>query len=119
MCTPDLIFVIAGRNQSIQTRQGDWEYVYGTLVIVWTIFGLGYIIMIFNIIADGLKENTKKVVRKLSNVQDTYDISVISNEELNTPKSGIRKVSFTMLPENNINQTSVSCHSNAAYTHSE
>ena len=119
MCTPDLIFVIAGRNQSIQTSQGDWEYVYGTLVIVWTIFGLGYIIMIFNIIADGLKENTKKVVRKLSNVQETYDISVISNEEFNTPKSGIRKVSFTMLPENNINQTSVSCHSNAAYTHSE
>lgn len=40
---------------------GNWDIVYEIALIVWIIFGLGYIFMVINIIAENLRKPAKRV----------------------------------------------------------
>lgn len=46
-------------------RLGNWDIVYEIGLIVWIIFGLGYIFMIINVITDGLKKPARKAAKRL------------------------------------------------------
>ena len=56
-----MFLLFLGKDPVVLKSLGYWEYLYEAAVIVWIIFGLGYVIMIINIIADGLKAPARKI----------------------------------------------------------
>ena len=56
-----LFFIFLGKDPVVLKSLGYWEYLYEAAVIAWIIFGLGYVIMIINIISDGLKAPARKI----------------------------------------------------------
>ena len=49
-----IIIFILGKSESTIQRLGDWKEVYEAGIIIWIIFGLGYLFMLINIITGTL-----------------------------------------------------------------
>ncbi len=50
-------------------RLGGWDIVYEIGLVVWIIFGLGYIFMIITVISDGLKRPARKAAKRLKRAE--------------------------------------------------
>ena len=83
-----------GRDPAVLEKLGNWKVLYETIVVAWIIFGLGYVIMIINIIADGLKAPAKKIARKLHKTEKAIYAKVLQElilikSKVNTTKEGL------------------------------
>ena len=57
------IVIISGREEDVLDRLGNWQVVYEIGMIVWIVFGLGYIFMIITVIADALRKPARKAAK--------------------------------------------------------
>lgn len=55
----------AGRNEEVLERMGDWIIAYEVGMIVWIVFGLGYIFMIVTVIADSLRRPARRAAKRI------------------------------------------------------
>ena len=84
----------AGRDPAVLEKLGNWKVLYETVIVAWIIFGLGYVIMIINIIADGLKAPAKKIARKIHKTEKAIYAKVLQElilikSKVNTTKGGL------------------------------
>lgn len=60
---------VAGRDVKVLQRLGNWKIVYETGLIIWILFGLGYIFMIITIITESIKTPARKAVKKIAEAE--------------------------------------------------
>ena len=59
------VFCISGRDDETKEKLGDYLYVYEIFVVIWIIFGLGYVFMIIGELMEGLRAPARKAAKKL------------------------------------------------------
>ena len=64
-----LPILLLGRDPTVLDRLGGWDIVYEIGLVVWIIFGLGYIFMIITVISDGLKRPARKAAKRLKRAE--------------------------------------------------
>ena len=80
--------IISAKNIDVIERMGNWKVVYQIFIIVWIIFGLGFLFMIITLIADGLKKPAKSATKKFKQAQKVMftrvlqEILVMRNKEV-------------------------------------
>ena len=60
---------ILGRDEGTKEKLGNYLYVYEVFVVIWIIFGLGYVFMIIGELMEGLRAPAKKAVKKLKKAE--------------------------------------------------
>ena len=55
----------SGRDDATREKLGDFLYVYEIFVVIWIIFGLGYVFMIIGELMEGLRSPARKAAKKL------------------------------------------------------
>ncbi|XP_040581421.1 uncharacterized protein [Lepeophtheirus salmonis] len=55
----------AGRNNDILRSLDSWSLIYESFILIWIMFGLGYIFMIITIITDGIRKPVRRAVKKI------------------------------------------------------
>jgi len=57
--------LVPGKNSDALGKLGNWKPVYEAGIILWIIFGLGYIFLLITIITDMIKKPAQKATKKL------------------------------------------------------
>lgn len=69
---------VAGRNAKVLSKLGNWKVVYEGALIVWIIFGLGYLFMIVTVITDGIRAPARKAVKRLAAAEKALMAKVLT-----------------------------------------
>ena len=54
-----------GKDPDTKAQLGRLQYVYDTAIVIWIIFGLGYVFMIIGLITETLRKPARRAVKKL------------------------------------------------------
>ncbi len=79
---------VTGRDKNVLDKMGDYKVIYEIAVVVWIIFGLGYVFMIINVISQGMKAPARRAAKRLALAEKALMAKVL--EELVVIKSDKR-----------------------------
>ena len=73
-----------GREDETLKNLGNWEYIYHACVFIWIILGLCYLVMIIELITDGLKKQAKVIIEAEREILDLiyHEIDVIKSSKV-------------------------------------
>ena len=78
----------SGRDRTVYDSLGDWKVVYEIGQVVWIIFGLGYIFMLINMIADILRKRGRGAAKRIRRGQKVMTTRIL--QELVNSKTKVR-----------------------------
>ena len=61
---------------------GNWRFVYESFLVIWIVFGLGYVFMIVTVIADALRKPARKAVKTFRGAAERVFMGRVVNEIL-------------------------------------
>ncbi len=68
---------MSGRYESVLDDLGNWDVVYQIALIVWIVFGLGYVFMIVGVIAENLKKPARSAARRFRKAEKAMTSKIL------------------------------------------
>ena len=102
---PFFVFILfTGRDPEVLARLGNWKIVYEISLVVWIIFGLGYIFMIITIITDSMRKPARSAAKRFRKAEKVM-VTRILDEILEIKAKKVRNHLLKMPRRITINTT--------------
>ncbi len=78
-----------GRYEDQLSTLGNWDIVYQIMLIVWIIFGLGYVFMLVGVIADNLQKPARSAAKRFRRAEKIFTSKVLQEIVVMKTEQGV------------------------------